>query len=332
MIVIKTTRIYTVEMDLKKLYFKLLLVLIPIFLYFVVFVSFDANDYAGLRSSLLNNIDDNKLISSKGDKIVNSPYSIIKYINALPKEDNYVFIFGDSKIENADSVNLKKLDGRTYVNLAFGGCRLEESITEFWYTVSKVKPQRVIFEIDYYQLNKNRQVDRFSKILDVNAVKYYTDYFNHISMLQEMLLEIRGEGRIPDKTHLAETRFDDYLSLIGPVCEKYEVDIEGLKDVIKVAEFCSKNNIEIIFFCPPIHKSVYKNILEDYGISVKMKAIKKEISKYAMLIDMQFNSELSNKDEFWIDGHHYNGQVMKQVEKNIALVDKKFAFYLGLEK
>ena len=162
---------------MRKLYIKVLVLMMPIILYFVMFLAFDANDFSGLRHSFFNNINENKLIAYDGTKTVDSPYSIIKYINNLDENMNvkYSFIFGDSRINGIDVTELNRLDGKKYVNLAFGGCTMKESIDEFWLAVSKVQPERVIFEVDYYSLNKRRQLDRIKQIVNMDMFKYFFD-------------------------------------------------------------------------------------------------------------------------------------------------------------
>ena len=43
---------------MRKLYIKVLVLIMPIILYFVMFLAFDANDFSGLRHSFFNNIND----------------------------------------------------------------------------------------------------------------------------------------------------------------------------------------------------------------------------------------------------------------------------------
>ena len=181
---------------MKKLYLKLLLIILPIIAYFILFLAFDVNDFSGLRNSVFNNIEKTKLIAYDGTKIVDSPYSIIKYINNLDQNIKYSFIFGDSRVNGADVTKMSRLDGKKYINLAFGGCSLKESIDEFWIAISKSKPERVIFEVDYYSINEERQTDRIKQIINMSLIQYFFDYTNNKMVIDEALLNL---GRLKGK-------------------------------------------------------------------------------------------------------------------------------------
>ena len=179
--------------NMRKLCIKIFIILIPIIAYFTLFLAFDVNDFSGLRHSLFHNIEESKIIAYDGMKTVDSPYSIIKYINELDsnKEVKFSYIFGDSRINGIDVVKLHSLDGKNYINLAFGGCTMKESVDEFWLAVSKSKPERVIFEVDYYNLNEKRQLDRIKQVLNMSKIQYFFDYFNNKAMLDEAVTKLK---------------------------------------------------------------------------------------------------------------------------------------------
>lgn len=321
---------------MKKLCIKVLMVLIPIIVYFILFITFDVNDFSGLRHEVFHNIDDSKVIAYDGTRAVDSPYSIIKFINDLEtnNEIEYSFIFGDSRVNGIDVVKLNKLDGEKYVNLAFGGCTMTESIDEFWFAVSKIKPERVIFEVDYYNLNKKRQLDRIKQVLNMNKIQYFFDYFNNKAMIDEALLKMK-QGRkqsITNEVELQPSRFDSYLTQIKAICESYEVDEDCVDNLLNIADYCNKNDIDLVFFIPPVHKSIYDGVISFYGIDKKMERVKEGLSKKAVVIDMQYPSKISEKDELWSDGHHFMGELMEQVEKNVTLTDEKYVKIMGKDR
>lgn len=318
---------------MKKLYLKLLIILIPVIAYFIIFVLFDINDFSGLRHSFFNNIEETKLIAYDGTKAVDSPYSIIRYINNIDKNNNvrYSFIFGDSRINGIDIIRLNKLDGKKYINLAFGGCTMKESVDEFWLTVSKVQPERVIFEVDYYSLNKKRQLDRIKQVVNMDMFQYFFDYFNNKSMLDEVVAKIKQfkTENIVQDGGLNPVRFENYLMQIKSICENYEIDENCVNSLLKIADYCKENNIDLVFFAPPVHKSIYDGVIVFYGIDKKIEKVKEKLSDKAKVLDMQYLSEISSEDRLWSDGHHFMGELMEQVEKNVTLKEKKYMKIIG---
>lgn len=314
--------------SMKKLYIKLVIIILPIIAYFTLFLAFDINDFSGLRKTIFHNVKETKLIAYDGTKTIDSPYSIIKYINNLGKANNvkYSFIFGDSRINGIDVMNLNKLDGRNYVNLAFGGCTMKESIDEFWLAVSKTKPERVIFEVDYYSLNKKRQLDRIKQVVKMDAIQYFLDYFNNKAMIDEAILNLRKikSEEVAATVELDKNRFDTYLTQIKAICENYEIDEDCVANLLHIANYCNDNHIELVFFVPPVHRSIYDGVIVFYGIDKKMDKVKERLSKKTVVLDMQYLSKICDEDELWSDGHHYRGSLMEQVEKNVTLIDAKY--------
>ena len=319
--------------SMKKLYIKLVIIILPIIAYFTLFLAFDINDFSGLRKAVFHNVEETKLIAYDGTKTIDSPYSIIKYINNLGKSKTvkYSFIFGDSRINGIDAMKLNKLDNRNYVNLAFGGCTMKESIDEFWLAVSKTKPERVIFEVDYYSLNKKRQLDRIKQVVKMDAIQYFLDYFNNKSMVDEALSKLRkikSEGT-PMTVELNKNRFATYLTQIKAICENYEIDEDCVSDLLHIADYCNGNHIELVFFVPPVHRSIYDGVIVFYGIDKKMDEVKERLSKKTVVLDMQYLSKICDEDELWSDGHHFMGELMKMVEENIVLQRKSYMKIIG---
>lgn len=322
------------EVDyMKKLYIKLVIIILPIIAYFAMFLAFDINDFSGLRKAVFHNVEETKLIAYDGTKTIDSPYSIIKYINNLGKSDDvkYSLIFGDSRINGIDAVKLNKLDNRKYINLAFGGCTMKESIDEFWLAVSKTKPERVIFEVDYYSLNKKRQLNRIKQVVKMDVIQYFLDYFNNKSMLDEAVAKIKQfkTENIVQDGGLNPARFENYLEQIKAICDSYEIDEECVDSLLKIADYCNENNIDLVFFAPPVHKSIYDGVIVFYGIDKKIEKVKEKLSNKAKVLDMQYLSEISSEDRLWSDGHHFIGELMEQVEKNVALKEKKYMKIIG---
>ena len=124
---------------MRKLYLKLIVIFFVFVSYFLVFTAFDPNDFFGVRLNLLHNLDDSRVVSYNGDKLVTkSPYPILKYINDLDKSKEYNLILGDSKLTLLDTERISNISKEKYLNLSYGGCALEESILEFWYIVNRL--------------------------------------------------------------------------------------------------------------------------------------------------------------------------------------------------
>lgn len=312
---------------MRKLYLKIIIVFMVFISYFFMFLAFDSDDFSRVRVSYLHNLDEVKVVSYNGDKVFfNSPYPLLKYINDIDKNKEYSIILGDSKFTFLDIIRLSKISGDNYLNISYGGAALEESILEFWYTIKRIKIKKVIFELDFHALNNNWRMDRISKYFDLSYVDmlkaYYLDYYNNRMMLEEVYKAVRGIKNEEDmsKEEMVKKGIEDKKEVL----KTYTINEEALEDLKKISEYCKDNNIELIFFSPPLYSRISELVEAKTDLAERLKEIKKELSKNAIVYDMQDKSELSYMESDWLDSSHFTGEIMRQVEDNLAGKSKKY--------
>ena len=312
---------------MRKLYLKFIFVFMVFILYFFMFLAFDSNDFSRIRVNYLHNIGYVKVVSYNGDNVFsNSPYPLLKYINDIDKNKEYSIILGDSKFTFLDIIRLSKISGDNYLNISYGGAALEESILEFWYTTNRLKLKKVIFELDFHALNNNWRMDRISKYFDMSYVDmlkaYYFDYYNNRTMLEEVYKAVRGRKgeEVTSKEELVKKGIEDKKEVL----KTYTINEEGLEELKKISEYCKDNNIELIFFSPPLYSRMSELVEEKTDLAERLKEIKKELSKNTIVYDMQDKTELSYMESDWLDSSHFTGDIMRQVEDNLAGKSKKY--------
>ena len=312
---------------MRKLYLKFIFVFMVFILYFFMFLAFDSNDFSRIRVNYLHNIGSVKVVSYNGDNVFsNSPYPLLKYINDIDKNKEYSIILGDSKFTFLDIIRLSKISGDNYLNISYGGAALEESILEFWYTTNRLKLKKVIFELDFHALNNNWRMDRISKYFDMSYVDmlkaYYFDYYNNRTMLEEVYKAVRGRKgeEVTSKEELVKKGIEDKKEVL----KTYTINEEGLEELKKISEYCKDNNIELIFFSPPLYSRMSELVEEKTDLAERLKEIKKELSKNTIVYDMQDKTELSYMESDWLDSSHFTGDIMRQVEDNLAGKSKKY--------
>ena len=312
---------------MRKLYLKFTGILLFFVSYFLVFIVFDPNDFWGVRLNLLHNLDDSRAVSYDGDKLVTkSPYPILKYVNDIDKVDEYSLILGDSKITLLDTERISNMSKEKYLNLSYGGCALEESILEFWYTVKRLKLKKVIFELDFHALNNNWRMDRISKYFDMSYLDmikaYYFDYYNNRTMLEEVYKKIRGitnEENV-SKAELVKKGIEDKIKVL----KTYTINEEAVEKLKEISKYCKDNDIKLIFFAPPLYHKISDLVEGKKDLVEGLRKIKSELSKDAVVYDMQDKSELSYMESDWLDSSHFTGGIMRQVEDNLAGISHKY--------
>ena len=312
---------------MRKLCLKFSILLSLFFSYFLLFISFDSGDFLGVRVRFLCNTDDSRVVSYNGDKLVTkSPYPLLKYINDIDKDIDYSIILGDSKLTFLDAQRISKISGEKYLNITYGGCALEESILEFWYTIKRIKIKKVIFELDFHALNNNWRMDRISKYFDMSYFDmlkaYYLDYYNNRMMLEEAYKAVRGikNKEVMNKEEMIKEGIEDKKEVL----KRYIINEEALEELKRISEYCKDNNIELIFFSPPLYSRISELVEAKIDLAERLREIKKELSKNAIVYDMQDKSELSYMESGWLDSSHFTGEIMRQVEDNLAGKSKKY--------
>ena len=312
---------------MRKLYLKFAGILLFFVSYFLVFIAFDTNDFSRIRADYLHNITDTKVVSYNGDKtFLNSPYPLMKYINDIDKNNEYSIILGDSKFAFLDVMRLSSISGEKYLNISYGGAALEESILEFWYTVKRLKLKKVIFELDFHALNNNWRMDRISKYFDMSYLDmikaYYFDYYNNKTMLEEVYKKIRGitDEENASKAELVKKGIEDKIKVL----KTYTINEEAVENLKEISKYCKENDIKLIFFSPPLYHKISDLVEEKKDLMEGLHEIKSELSKDAVVYDMQDKSELSYMESDWLDSSHFTGDIMRQVEDNLAGISHKY--------
>lgn len=318
-----------------KIYKKILLISIFFVVYYIFFVCFDYYDFFGLRVKYFNEINDTFITDETGKRIRKEvPFPTMKYIADLSNSNSYSVIFGDSKSYSLNPVNIAEYaDNKqtTWLNLSFGGCTLEESIIEFYYTARNIKFDKIIFELDCRALCPPLELDRLSRLKDLDRWElykcYFFDYYNHRMAISNLVDYIKSKvlkSEIPkikrEKSEVVSKMLEEQTMW----AKSFEVHDDLIESLIGIVEYCNKHNIELVFYSPPINGILYEKVLSKYNILEKMDEVKAKMSNYAPVYDMQFVSEISYMEDDWIDVSHYTGNICQLVEKTLAGKNKKY--------
>ena len=320
---------------MRKLYKRLMIICLFFVVYCIVFIRFDLYDFFGVRVKYFNETSGTFIMDELGNRATKyTPFPTIKYINNLPDDKTYSVIFGDSKIDKVDPRNLSKIEDNkntVWLNISYGGCTPEESILEFYYTVKRVKLDKVIFELDSKALNTYYNMDRLSKIMDFSRWELYKsyicDYYNNrmalettINFIKKNILKTEGieNNRNPQEFYNLTIEEDRKAT------DVYEMNKKDIDNMIEIAKYCKENDIELIFFSPPINARLYEEVPENHRILEQADKVKKDLSYYATVYDMQFLSDISYIKDEWEDAWHYNEGICRIVENNIAGINHQY--------
>jgi len=290
-----------------KLCKKLAIVLLPIMIYFAIFVYFEPYNYFGIKQS-----------EYTGDSAIVR----VRNYNADPAD---VIILGDSKLAHFDMEKVQSLVGKKVGQLSFGGASFNESIDLFYYAVEQNPDiHTVYFGASFYTLNKSYYKDRMSSIETIaeNPFAYMLNFNYNVEMLNEIKWFLMGEENVASEHHKEWTHEElynedgtkrkyrlnltEYADTIYGVCTAvpYEVDTEDVDRYIEMAKYCKDNGIRLITVMPPMEDSLKELVVEPLGIDKHILQFIEDVSPYTEVINFEYNEVNPFTQEQFFDGFH----------------------------
>ncbi len=288
-----------------KLARKLLLIALPIAIYFAMFVFFEPYNYFGLKDS--EYVEDSAIVR-------------VRQFLADPAD---TVIVGDSRMAHFDMSLVEKLQGERVSQLSFGGASLNESMDLLEYALEKNPDiHRIYFGVSFYTLNGNYYKDRMSSIetIATNPLAYMLNFNYNIEMLNEIPYFLRGEKNVHlrDEGHWEESDYyyddgtprkyrknlEEYAATIYSVCEGYVYDTDDVERYLALAESCRERGIEFITVLPPMDDSLKDLVIEPLGIGQYIDDFVSRASAVSEVRNYEYNDVNVFSEEEFYDGFH----------------------------
>ena len=307
----------------KKLF---ILISIPVIIYAALVVYFEPLNYFGLKS-----FDSKAYMQS-------NPILKLRYFN---RNDCGNIILGESRSESIDMEYIEQKYGVRYINLSFSGSKTKEMVDMFWYANSQKKLENVIFQISYYGLDGNskdegrktsntdmqniienneffrvalfknrykdgnRVVNTLCQVL--NPICYLTDS-DTINSVNNQIKSLFIKEEAPEDIRTRQQKLDEYSQIIKRAGENYSTSEYLLESLIEIADYCSENNINLTFVMPPMHVTIYENVIDVLNLQDEIDYYKSVLIQHANVYDMEFLSEFSYSEDYVNDGFHFTGE------------------------
>ena len=290
-----------------KLAKKLAVVMVPVLIYFGIFVYFEPYNYFGIKES-----------EYTGDSAIVR----VRNFNTDPAD---VIILGDSKVAHFDMDKVENLVGEKVSQLSFGGAAMNESIDLFYYAVDKNPDiHTVYFAASFYTLNKSYYKDRMSSIETIaeNPFAYMLNFNYNVEMLNEIKWFILGKENVASTHHedwpeedyynadgtkkKFRRNLEEYADTIYGVCTSvpYEVDTEDVDRYIEMAKYCRDNGIRLVTVMPPMEDSLKELVIEPLDIGRHIEKFISDVSPYTEVKNFEYNEVNPFTQEQFYDGFH----------------------------
>lgn len=293
---------------------KLALFVLPILLYFVIFIIFEPYNYFGLQNN-----------ATESDQVI---YRVRQFVN----DPQDAIILGDSRMAHMDMEQVEALTGRKFSNLAFGGAAENEMIDLCEFALERnPNIDTVYLEVSFYTLNARYDKNRVSNIETIvtNPLAYLFNFDYNIEMLNRIRLHLQGaylgvenETAVDPVTgELKYTEADyqdesgaplpyrrqllDYNEVIRPICTGYTVNEAALQRLVDLAALCAERGVELNFVLPPVADSVYNEIIVGLGIEPQLAAAVETLrATGANVIDLEYSGRPMLEEYMFFDGFH----------------------------
>lgn len=288
-----------------KLLKKLALVMLPVVIYFAIFIYFEPYNYFGLKH--------NEYVSDS---------AIVRVRNFLADPAD-VIILGDSRMAHFDIDLVESIVGEDVGQLAFGGASINESMDLLEYAL-KTNPDihTIYFGASFYTLNRNYYKDRMSQIetIATNPLAYMLNFNYNMEMLNEIRWFILGQENVHKRDEGIWTE-EDYLNEDGTprkyrknlqefaenlynVCYGYEYDQGDVDRYLELAQQCKDRGITLYTVLPPLDDSMIDIVVHPLGLEQYIEKFIGQVEDYTTLLNFEYNeTNIFTQDEFY-DGLH----------------------------
>lgn len=301
-------------MTIKSYLLRILLFSLPFLSY--VIIAFYIDPYNIIREEQqLGLIQQKEGIAKK----INYPlYKLVAYQKA-PSE---VLLLGDSRTNAISSAYIESLIHQKTFNMAYGNGTLEEIIQSFWEANLHQSPKQVYIGINFNLYNEANKRDRVSEAISLkNSLIHYllstyclkSTYLILKAQLFNQNIDIEKPPFSREdfwKHQLAVSAKTFYKRFIPPNYYK--------KELAKIATYCTKNNIKLVFFIPPTHIDL-QNKIKEFGLESEAKKFKNDLNNLAKVYDFDYPNEITfNKNNFK-DPFHFNDSISKVITQQLFL-------------
>ena len=288
-----------------KLLKKLALAMVPVVIYFAIFIYFEPYNYFGIKES-----------EYSGD-------SAMYRVREFNKQPSDVIILGDSKMAHFDMDLVESLVGEKVGQLSFGGASFNESMDLLEYAIEKNPDvHTVYFAASFYTLNESYYKDRMSSIetTATNPFAYMLNFNYNIEMLNEIKWFILGKKNVATPHHEdwkeSDYYFEDgtkrpyrrnlmeYADTIKGVCANYSYDTADVERYIELAKMCKDKGIKLYTVMPPMDDSLKELVVEPLGIHNHILSFIDSVSPYTEVINFEYNETNVFSEDLFYDGFH----------------------------
>ncbi len=302
---------------MKKLLRNIAILLLPILLYYAVFLALEPNNYFGLRAETPTG-------------------AAIGTLRAYERDPKNRIILGDSRMAHFDMDLVNSVaGGAEYANLSFMGASLEEELDRLdWVLENNPDLEEVVFGLSFYTLNQNYGASRTDGIEMAlhNPFVYMTNLSFNLETLEQLSFFLQGKALyggsaetsdpatyeyVPyagrdgaGETQMIRQDIVEYIDLISVYTENWQLNTAQLDRLFASITTCAQRGILFVVVLPPMHSAIMEYSVRANGIEETMltDVIAPLRASPAVVLDYEFTDRPDFADDMFYDGFHLDAQ------------------------
>lgn len=291
---------------MKKLLFKIWLLLVPFVVIAIIVIIIDPYNYFLKENFISDNVKFEVINrSAKSMPRGNTLWKMIDFKRS-PAEN---IIIGDSRAYDLNVDTIKKISGLDIYNFGIPGGNYNSIIKTFWYICKFLKPERVYIQVGFHNYSSSSVYDLVNDAQNVMKKPYL--FFTRFYFFGESMLDVYYSiFRKPDQkknsgfdqenwNSVIENQGKSYLSTMKYPSAYYD-------ELGKISEYCRKNNIELAFIIFPDNQD-FHDLVSAYSLDDEYNQYKKDIQSLSTVYDFDTqDSEISKDRNNYRDIYHLN--------------------------
>lgn len=302
---------------MKKFMRNLCLLLLPILLYYTIFLALEPNNYFGLRATTPSG----------------TPLGALREYEKNPVNS---IIVGDSRMAHFDMDIVQKTANRPFANLAYGGASFNETLDLMeWWLDEYPNIDEVVVGLSFYTINTAYQFDRIPGLKETlhNPFAYLTNLSFHLETLEQLKAFLAGkplyggdsetedpadytflEYETPGgETVMLRSRIAQYIGYIQPRASIWQPDTETINAFIEfVNRQTTQNGVRFAIVLPPMHSAILEYVVKYYGIEYPMLALIQRLRSETPALVLDYEISAAGRpdytDDMFFDGFHLDAK------------------------
>jgi hypothetical protein len=230
----------------------------------------------------------------------------------LHHDPSEYIIIGDSRIGLLPLNEIEKNSGKKYKKLILNGAKLNEIFDLIYLANSEKKLKHLVVGINFSMFNEFAYNDRVKNVEGIvkNPLKYI--YNRNVAQVCYYLMKavVIGEN-INTIPSITKEEYWSYIieNIAYQWYGKYKYSEKLKNGLLTLDFFAQENNIKLTFIIVP-HNREFHNRLVEFGLSEeekKFKTIMKNLN--ATVIDYDFENEITENKNYFVDPYHSNDEV-----------------------